>query len=97
MGCQAARSVKSRKMKHDVLNVAFNANDGFTHYVSHSIRHFEGVAHKMHSSFTFTLRVNSYVTVTKDSASDRLVNLHIAKTRRRNHKRMQPKDAMLNF
>lgn len=97
MGCQAAYSVKSRKMKHDVLNVAFNANDGVTHYVSHNIRHFEGVVHKMHSSFTFTLRVNSYVTVTKGSASDKLVNLHITKTRRRNNKRMQPKDAMLNF
>lgn len=84
-------------MKHDVLNVAFNANDGFTYYVSHHINHFEGVAHKMHSIFAFTMRVNSYVTVTKDSVSDRLVNPDIAKTIRRNHKRMQPKDAMINF
>ncbi len=77
--------------------MSINADDWFTHDVTHRVRHGEGRVHKKKLRLAFTLRINSYVPVPENSASDALINKQIPKTRRSNHKRMQPDDASSNL
>lgn len=64
----------ARYKKKHVLSVSVHADERLAHYVSDCVSYGEWRADKHKFGLAFTLRVNRYISITEDSAVNRLVN-----------------------